>query len=276
MESKPVRIARQSITANEHLDADQDFRKRSQSLPVSNVGSLIIKTAKMGGHDKSVSLEDVFSEEMVANWDNDSRFKKFDSDSRSYEIDELLLSKESEKYQEIATSSQDLKHSQNDASGASSAAVNIQEQHFEEDTTTDEEVARIIKTKTRNVFYGLHDKARAWDESNQVESITTETPVKRKITSPEQGTPPIIRRRVVTSEQLGTPRVARRRCVSINYGSSGERGKAAPRKRSHTNNPTIKQQNLIIPLLKRVERKESVRATEENVPLVNDIPNESQ
>ena len=160
VEPRAVTIARQNIGANESLDASMEYRRRTLSLPTNTEESkIIIKEPKMGDVNKSVSLVDVFDEEMWERCMSDCRFKRFQGDTHSYEVEEVLHSLDGRDMvgiEDIYRLFED-KPMTEDKNGK----VKHSEQHFEEDPVLDKEVAVITKERTKNILYSLFVKAKA-------------------------------------------------------------------------------------------------------------------
>ena len=189
------------------MDASMEYRRRTLSLPRNTEESkIIIKKPKMGDINKSVSLVDVFDEEMWERCMSDCRFKRFHGDTHSYEVEEVLRSLDGRDMvgiEDIYRLFEDEPMTE-DKNGK----VKHSEQHFEEDPVLDKEVAVITKERTKNILCSLFVKAKAWEPSgNSNDEVGTRigTPSKRKISSPENGTP-IARRYKESPMDLGSPR----------------------------------------------------------------------
>ena len=187
-EPPAVTIARRCIAANETWGAKEDFRRRTMSLPTSTIG-LEIKVSKLGkDHNMSKSLGDISDDSIYESLHEETKWKRHHSDSKSVELED------------------DVYYCKDDGKENKLDVVD----HFNEGSD-EREVEEIIKKKTKNIFFELSNKAKEWEEKNGgfTAGGMSELGNKRKIRSPETGTPSRTRARSTLS-YTGSPTLRNR------------------------------------------------------------------
>ena len=90
METFLEQLASSSIANKEHCQAEEFFRKRSRSLPAAeNLTRVIVREGKLNRKSvRPLSLTELMKDIDLDQWDNDMKFKRYHSDSKSFDQDE--------------------------------------------------------------------------------------------------------------------------------------------------------------------------------------------
>ena len=210
-------VARGSIACNERLQASEDFRRRTSSLPAYAPGAIIKppKLCKELNRSKSVgdlSLEmeisqdctDSFEQRLVG-LDISKNAQKKDGHIAGIERDDEYIAGQ-EKNEYIAGQDLDEYIAGQDENKPALAHEEVVLQG--EEGLNDDRVEELIRQKTKNALYSLFIKASNWEDKLQDDGEKDSTFRKRKCESPERETPRKSKQRQCDSSHLFRPRTS--------------------------------------------------------------------